>query len=301
MNYNRLVKLNKRQFNRQCNLEGQYIYNHSKNASEKVIFRKTSNSKTAQEKTLIYYNADSYIAKGDIILYKNDYYIIQNINLPENEAWKTSLIVRCNTVWNLFGEKVPMVASDLSSPHPNNGTIPTVGGAVSFYTKDMPVLHNRIGLNDVFYDFGGCYKLINKFFIDGLAFLYFERDTHTEIEFSIKCDNKNLNVLTGLQGKFYLHCNNNGVNYYLPTAKFTYKSSNEEVATVDENGLITAMKDGNFNIIVNSTYTFDYGNVITANNTKQYQYIQPFAVNGIPEVLPEDPDNPDVGGEGGDT
>lgn len=306
MNYNKLVKLNKRQFDKQCNIEGQNIYNFSKDTNEKVIFSRTTDSKTTQDKTTIYFSSDGSIEKGDILIYRDKYYIVQNVNCPENEAWHISLLIKCNTVWSLFGETVPMVSSELSSASPKYGTVPRVNGVVSFYTKDIPMLHKKISINDVFMDFGGCYKLVNKFFIDGIAFLYFERDTYADLSYVIKCANNNLNIKTCTKAKFYMYCNNNGVNYYLPTAEFSYSSSDEGVATIDADGNIEPISDGNFNINVRCTYTFDYGDAITSKNTKTYEYTQPFAVNGTPEETPggdgggdnpggsDEPDNPDV-------
>lgn len=282
MNYSKLVKLNKRQFERQCKIEGQDIYNHTKGSSEKVIFVKTTNSRTSQDKTEIYFKAGSSIEKGDILKFKNSYYIVLNVNYPENEAWQSSLLIKCNTVWNLFGEDIPLVSSDLSSVNPSNGTVPTVGGTINLYTRDVELLHTKIGLNDVFYDFGGCYKLINKFFIDGIAFLYFQRETHADHGFAIKCANNNTNITKNTKAKFYLHALENGVNYYLPTAKIEYTSSNENVARV-EDGIIKPLTTGSFNVTANCTYTFDYGDIVTDKNTVSFKYTQAFNITEISE------------------
>lgn len=311
MNYSRLVKLNKRQFDKQCNIEGQDIYNYSKSTSEKVIFGRTNNSKSTQDKITIYYSADSSVEKGDILRYKNNYYIVQNQNCPENDAWHVSLLIKCNTVWNLFGEVVPLVSTDLSSANPSNGTVPTVGGTINLYTKDIDLIHKKIGINDTFMDFGGCYRLINKFFIDGFAFLYFQRETFvSSLDFSIKCANKSLNISSPTQTKFYLvSTDSNDTNYYLPTASFTYASSNESVAKVNEDGIILPFKDGEFDVIARCKYTFDYGDIITSKNTKTYTYTMPFGVNvnpgnsggsGSTEEEPDDSEN-QGGNTGGST
>ena len=241
MDYRNILRFNKKQFEYACAKNGHEMYNVSKDSIEKVLFQKTLNNRT-QEKVNIFYSKDSEIERGDILEFKDESYIVINMNYPENDAWGNSTLIKCNTVWNLFGEEVPMVASDLNSPNPRHGSFgSSVNGVINFYTKDIPLLHSKVSINDYFYDFGGCYKLVNKFFIDGLAYLYFKRDTHnSNAEYSIK----NLNstkISKPVEALYYLSYENKDNRYYLPTAEITYTSSDGITYTRTETAARTAV------------------------------------------------------------
>lgn len=278
MNYRNILNFNKRQFEYACDKHGLDIYNVSKDITECVLFQKTNNSRTSQDKASIFYSVEGSIEKGDILKFNGIYYIVLNVNYPENEAWRNSTLMKCNTVWNLFGETVPMVASDLSSTNPSNGSFATyVNGIVNFYTKDIPLLHKKLSINDYFYDFGGCYKLVNKFFIDGIAYLYFQRDKHSDsINYTIKNANEVTTITEPTAARFYLSYEGTDYNYYLPTAQITYTSSNESIAIVN-NGNIIPISGGTVTITAICDYVFDYGNATT--DAKIYTLTQDFTID----------------------
>lgn len=270
MNYYKLVQLNKRQFERQCNIEGQEVLNFSKDITEKVIFGKTSNSRTSQDKAMIYYRVDGSIEKGDIIYYGDYYYVVINENYHENEAWRKSAMVKCNTIWNIFGQKVPLVASDLSSPNPTNGSFSsTINGTINFYTKDIPILHEKIGVNDIFYDFGGCYKLVNKFFVDGLAYLYFERTT-ADAAVSLEMTYTG-NLQYEISEKkiplyFFVGYIGTSGNHYVPTAKIRYTVDNQEIAIIDENGYLIPLSEGTIKVNASATGYIENGGTLDSDD-----------------------------------
>ena len=289
MDYRNIVKFNKKQFEYACNKHGLDIYNVTKGITEKVLFQKTNNTKTSQDKASIFYYADGSIKKGDILKFNDEYYITINMNYPENEAWRNSTLIKCNTVWNLFGETLPIVSSDLSSPNPRNGII---GGVINLYTQDIPLLHKKLNVNDYFYDFGGCYKLINKFYVDGLAYLYFQRDTHNQnINYTLKNANNTTAVTKPTELKFYLSCESSDKSYYLPTAEITYTSSDETIAKV-ENGYIIPVSEGAVTITASCKYVFENGNSVTSGTT--YTLEQTFTIGAV-EPEPEDPESGDSG------
>lgn len=266
MNLSLLQSMNKRQFDRTMKLEGQTVYNVNKNTEEKVFFAKTRNSKSSQDKLSIFYSADCSIKKGDIIKYNNFYHVVINENYYENDVWRNSILVRCNSVWNLHGKTVPLVASDLGSSSPSNGNfLSTVGGTFNLYTSDIQLLHDKINIGDSFFDFGGVYKLVNKFFIDGLAYLYFQRGILSlteptinrignEIGFDIARGSKQL--------KYYVGYNTGLASqevFYVPGAKINYSVDNENVATIDENGLLTFKSTGDVTVYLSCTVALENG------------------------------------------
>lgn len=272
MDYRRIFRLNKKQFDYKIDREGHTIYNYSKDKDEKVFFSKTSSNKPSQDKLTIYFDANASIDKGDVLRFRDEYYIALNENYPENDVWRSSLLIKCNTVWNLFGEVVPFVSCDLSSPNPSNGM---VSGVLNFYTKDIPLLHTHIGIGDKFYDFGGCYDLVNKFYIDGLAYLYFKRDVHNQnVDYFIQDAHNSAYIVDKTRAKFYLGSSTSG--YYLPTADIKYTSSDEDIAVI-EDGVIIPKQNGNVVITATTDYVFDYGEKI--GNPKQYTESFEFVVN----------------------
>lgn len=276
MNYNRIIRSNEKQFAASLKREGQTILNYNKNIEELVLFNKIKNSRSAQDKLSIYYSVSTSIKKGDVLFFKGEYYIVLNENYPENEVWRNSTLMKCNTTWNLFGKVVPLVASELSSPSPNSGSagiaVNSIGGAVNFYTSDIELLHTNVGLNDVFYDFGGTYKLINKFFVDGLAYIYLQRDrtiSATMFEmyytgnYQYKISNGSVPLLFTV-GKYATSAAES--NYYVPTAKIKYSVNNPEIATVDENGIMAMHQTGEITITATSTGYIENGAAVDSSD-----------------------------------
>lgn len=294
MNFRRVMQLNKRQFEIVLNREGQIVYNMNANKEEKVFFRKMANSSTAQDKISIYYASNSSINKGDIIKFNKFYYLVMNQNYPENEAYRNSYCVKCNTVWDLFGNKVPLTTTELSSPNPTGSFAKQVNGTLSFMTTETEMWHNQIGVDDCFHDFGGCYKLINKFFLEGICYLYFERDLSNQtLSYSLfdgDQDTTNIPLDTLYQTKWYLGTEiaDSGAQTFLPVAKLTYKSSDETIATVDEDGIIIPKQEGTVTITVACNYMLENG----AKNNTEYSINTTKTFTIVKEQVPVEPEEP---------
>lgn len=289
MDFDRITNTNKRTFNASLIREGRTILNYWKNSTEKVLFFRTNNSRTSQDKEVIFYSPESSIAKGDVLYFNNYYYIVLNENYHENDVWRNSVLIKCNSIWQLYGKKIPLVASDLSSTAPTNGTyLSTVGGAISFYTKDVDLLHSSIGLDDVFYDFGGAYKLVNKFFVDGLAYLYFERTDSTTAsnlqmyygsETSYKLKDSYADLI------FYVGYTATSVKHLLPCADITYTSSDTSIATIDSSGKLTFIKEGTVTITASSTGRIENGSAVTDANTYNVSTTATITIKGEVNTL----------------
>ena len=297
MNYNFLQSINRKQFEKTMKLEGQTVFNVNKNVEETIFFSKTKNGKTSQDRLSIYCNAECSIKKGDILKFKDRYYIVLNENYYENDIWRHSILVKCNSIWTLFGQTVPLVASDLGSTSPSNGTfLSTISGTFNLYTSDMQILHEKINIDDSFFDFGGVYKLVNKFFIDGMAYLYFQRGLLSPTEPSINRDGNSIafKLSDGSTALIY-YVGDKETKFYLPGAKLNYSVSDESVATIDENGVLTFIAAGKVSVTVTSTVTLENGGeykVYNISKTEEFTIVEGTPTPTDPD--PENPDNPDV-------
>jgi hypothetical protein len=281
MDSTRIINTNNRQFENALRKQGIFITDFFKNTNIKVLFQRTKNERTSEDKEIIFFPSDSVIKKGDVIYYNSNYFVVLNVNYCENSNWKNSTLIKCNTVWSLYGAKVPMVASELSSVTPTNGNyLTTVNGVVSFYTKDIEILHSKIGQDDIFWDFGGAYKLVNKFFVDGLAYLYFQRTespTASTLAMNYTGNTSYSLDATSVPLTFFVGTVGTTSSNIVPLAKIDYAVDNADVATIDADGILTLKSVGTVNVTATSAGNIETGSKVS--DSDKYNVTKTIAIN----------------------
>lgn len=257
------LKISKQQFERMLQLEGRKVI--ADNIEYKILVRPIS-SKTSQESIMIIYAQDDYaLGKGSIFEMNGEHFLIVNRRSWDSEYFYTSTAIRCNAHWRVNGQDYYLVCGDLSSPNPGHGSrISEVNGNISMYTG----LSYMTYLDTCFYVCGGTYKCVNKFDIDGLTYYYFQRELNIpSVNYAnVEINNRNSLQFSSVGGTYQLHneikaiYGTNNAHYYIPDSFSDYISTNENVATVDKNGLVTAIGEGTCTIISTMSAMFNSNN-----------------------------------------
>ena len=267
MNYSNIKNCNQRQFNatmkRECITVSDY---YDSNKTYNVFFRRSRRGSNPNGKVRIYFSQDTPIDIGTTFVLKDKPYVVTSRDGDESDIFYTSIAVKCDTSFNVFSNtehryvSIPFVTLSDKYTLSSNSTISMVSGAVVIYTGDNPY-SREVEVNEGYYNYGGYYEVANTFYNNGLAYVYMTReamkDTYT----------LSYNGVTSLDMKdattyqlSYTAIKNDTI---VDSPTLTYVSSDNTIATVDSNGLMTLLKEGNVTI----TATWTDGNNTTCETT----------------------------------
>ena len=214
-----------------------------------VFFRRNQRSTTPQGKVRFFYAQSTPIHIGTIFVLNGENYIVTSQDGIESDIYFTSIAVRSDMTYKVKTDKgtasIPfVVVSDKWTVA--HGTITQLNGAVALYTGYNSAVDN-IKVNDSFRGFGNYYKVGNTFKNNNLFYLYLEQTQapidNYKIEY-IGVTSFNMKDSTTYQLTYSVTNNGNVVE----NPHISYESSNVEIATVDENGLMTMLKEGSVDI-----------------------------------------------------
>ena len=268
MNYSNIKNLNQRQFNatmkRECITVSDY---YDRNKTYDVFFRRSRRGSNPNGKVRIYFSQDTPIDIGTMFVLKDDTYVVTSRDGDESDIFYTSIAVKCDTTFNVYSNtehkyvSIPFVTLSDKFTLSSNSTISMISGSVVVYTGDNPYLR-EVDLNHGFYNYGGYYELGNTFYNNGLAYWYMTREAIPADKYTLS-----YNGVTSLDMKdattyqlSYTAIKNDAI---VDSPTLTYISSDNTIATVDGNGLMTMLKQGNVTI----TATWTDGNNTTCETT----------------------------------
>ena len=215
-----------------------------------VFFRRNQRSTTPQGKVRFFYAQSTPIHIGTIFVLNGENYVVTSQDGIESDIYFTSIAVRSDMTYKVKTDNgtasIPfVVVSDKWTVA--HGTITQLNGAVALYTGYNSAVEN-IKVNDSFRGFGNYYKVGNTFKNNNLFYLYLEQ-TQAPI------DNYNIEY-TGVTSFDLKESNTYQLTYsvtnngnVVENPHISYESSNVEIATVDENGLMTMLKEGSVDIV----------------------------------------------------
>lgn len=256
-----IQNITERQFDATMNRERIVITDFfDSNITYETFFRRNNRGTNPQGKLKLYYAKETPIHIGTIFVLNGEIYIVNSQDSIESDIFFTSMAVKCDVTFvvNSNGEykDIPFtVVSDKFTV--NQGIISVVDGTVIMYTQDNDIARS-IKINNEYYAFGGYYKVGNNFFNNGLAYFYLERQTMPHDDYAITYNGVtsfDMNDSTTYQLSYTVTNNGNVVEN--PTIK--YSSSDETIATVDSNGVMTMLKEGTVDI----TATYSIASVTT--------------------------------------
>ena len=255
MNLKNIVHTSKRQFSSVLKKEGITVrdfYDASKRY--KVFFRRNNRSTSPEGKLRMYYLQDEGIKIGTVFTFKDMTYVVVSQDGIESDVYYTSMAVKCDTTFNIYSStekkyiQVPFVTMSDSYTLKQSSMFTMVGGYVVVYTGYNDILKD-MEVNNGYFNYGGYYKVGNYFYNNNLGYIYLTRELMPEDSYVLQYEGDNvikMSDATTYQLKFTAIINDEVIEN--PTME--YASSNESVATVDSNGLMTLHTYGNVTITV---------------------------------------------------
>ena len=268
MNRGNINFATKRQFDTVLKKEGITLTDYYDNTEYVVFFRKTNRGTNPQGKVRIFYSQDTPINIGTTFLLKGNPYVVISRDGDESEIYYTSIAMKCDTSLTTYvdGEgyiTVPFVTVSDKYTLQNNSTISLISGTANCYTG-LNKYSQSVAINDTFYNYGGYYKVGNYFWNNGLCYIYMTREATPADSYTLTYDgDTSLDMSTmDTYQLSYLALNNYAI---VESPTLTYVSSNTDVATVDENGLLTILSTGETTITATWNDT-SCSTVITVTN-----------------------------------
>ena len=268
MNYSNIKNCNQRQFNatmkRECITVSDY-YDRTKTYD--VFFRRSRRGSNSNGKVRIYFSQDTPIDIGTIFVLKDKPYVVTSRDGDESDVFYTSIAIKCDTSFTVYSNtehryiSIPFITLSDKFTLSSNSTISMVSGAVVIYTGDNSYAR-EVEINNAYYNYGGYYKVRNTFYNNGLAYVYMTREAMPQDKYTLSytgVTSLDMKDATTYQLSYTAIKNDVVVN----NPALTYVSSDNTIATVDGNGLMTMLKEGNVDI----TATWIDGNNTTCETT----------------------------------
>ena len=268
MNYSNIKNCNQRQFNatikRECITVSDY-YDSTKTYD--VFFRRSRRGNNPNGKVRIYFSQDTPIDIGTTFVLKDKPYVVTSRDGDESDVFYTSMAVKCDTSFTVFSNaenryvSIPFVTLSDKFTLSSNSTISMISGSVVIYTGDNSY-SREVEISETYYNYGGYYRVGNLFYNNGLAYVYMTREAKPTDRYTLTYNGvTSLDMADATTYQLSYTAIKNDVPVDSP--KLTYVSSDDTIATVDGNGLMTLLKEGNVTI----TATWTDGNNTTCKTT----------------------------------
>ena len=258
MNYSNIKNCNQRQFNatmkRECITVNDY-YDSTKTYN--VFFRRSRRGNNPNGKVRIYFSQDTPIDIGTTFVLKDKPYVVTSRDGDESDIFYTSIAIKCDTSFTVFSNaenryvSIPFVTLSDKYTLSSNSTISMVSGAVVIYTGDNPY-SREVEVNENYYNYGGYYEVANTFYNNGLAYVYMTREAKPADRYTLSYNGvTSLDMKDATTYQLSYTAIKNDVVVNNPT--LTYVSSDDTIATVNDTGLMTLLKEGN--VTITATWT----------------------------------------------
>ena len=209
----------------------------------KMLFRRTNRGTNPQGKLHCYFKQTEPLGIGSVIVMKGQpYVIISDKDFDESNAVYSAIAKKTNVTIN----GVPFVVDTATYGEAQGSIFTQVDGDVIIYTG-FNTITNKIKVNDYINAFGNSYQVSNRFVKENILYVHIKQTTSIPDNYKITYNGVtsfDINDSTTYQLSYTV--TNNGSVVENPT--ITYSSSDETVATVDSNGLMTMLKEGTVNI-----------------------------------------------------
>ena len=209
----------------------------------KMLFRRTNRGTNPQGKLHCYFKQTEPIGIGSVIVMKGQpYVIISDKDFDESNAVYSAIAQKTNVTIN----GIPYVVDTATYGEAQGSIFTQVNGDVIIYTG-FNTNTNKIKVNDYINSFGNAYQVSNKFVKENIIYIHLKQTTATPDHYEIVYNGvASFDINDGTTYQLSYTVTNNGNPVYKPT--ITYSSSDETVATVDSNGLMTMLKKGTVDI-----------------------------------------------------
>ena len=238
-----MIDLN-RKFEQQLQRESTTVSDFFDNSKTcEMLFRRTNRGTNPQGKLHCYFKQTEPFGIGSIIVMKGQpYVIISDKDFDESNAVYSAIAQKTNVIIN----GIPFVVDTATYGEAQGSIFTQVNGDVIIYTG-YNTTANKIKVNDYINSFGNAYQVSNKFVKENIIYIHLKQTTTTPDHYEIVYNGvTSFDINDGTTYQLSYTVTNNGNPVYKPT--ITYSSSDETVATVDSNGLMTMLKKGTVDI-----------------------------------------------------
>ena len=238
-----MIDLN-RKFEQQLQREHTVVSDFFDNSKTcEMLFRRTNRGTNPQGKLHCYFKQTEPIGIGSVIVMKGQpYVIISDKDFDESNAVYSAIAQKTNVIIN----GIPFVVDTATYGEAQGSIFTQVNGDVIIYTG-FNTTANKIKVNDYINSFGNAYQVSNKFVKENIIYIHLKQTTATPDHYEIVYNGvASFDINDGTTYQLSYTVTNNGNPVYKPT--ITYSSSDETVATVDSNGLMTMLKKGTVDI-----------------------------------------------------
>lgn len=261
-----MIDLN-RKFEQQLQRESTVIVDFFDNSKTcKMLFRRSNRGTNPQGKLHCYFKQTEPFGIGSVIVMKGQpYVIVSDKDFDESNAVYSAIAQKTNVTIN----GIPFVV-DTATYGESQGTIFTqVDGDVIIYTG-FNTITDKIKVNNHINAFGNSYQVSNRFVKENIIYIHLKQTTATPDHYEITYNGlTSFDINDGTTYQLSYTVTNNGNVVTNPT--ITYSSSDETVATVDSNGLMTMLKEGSVNITA-TAYSASVTTAMTITDTSAPTY-----------------------------
>ena len=233
----------------------------------KMLFRRTNRGTNPQGKLHCYFKQTEPIGIGSVIVMKGQpYVIISDKDFDESNAVYSAIAQKTNVTIN----GIPFVV-DTATYGESQGTIFTqVDGDVIIYTG-FNTITDKIKVNNHINAFGNSYQVSNRFVKENIIYIHLKQTTAIPDNYKIVYNGvTSFDINDGTTYQLSYTVTNNDIVVENPT--ITYSSSDETIATVDSNGLMTMLKEGTVDITA-TAYGDSCITTMTIANTSAPTYV----------------------------
>ena len=238
-----MINLN-RKFEQQLNREATTVSDYFNDTTTgRMLFRRTNRGTNPQGKLHCYFKQTEPLGIGSVIVMKGQpYVIISDKDFDESNAVYSAIAQKTNVIIN----GIPFVVDTATYGEAQGSIFTQVDGDVIIYTG-FNTTANKIKVNDYINSFGNAYQVSNKFVKENIIYIHLKQTTATPDHYEITYNGvTSFDINDGTTYQLSYTVTNNGNPVYKPT--ITYSSSDETIATVDSNGLMTMLKEGTVDI-----------------------------------------------------
>ena len=238
-----MIDLN-RKFEQQLQRESTTVSDYFNDTTTcKMLFRRTNRGTNPQGKLHCYFKQTEPIGIGSVIVMKGQpYVIISDKDFDESNAVYSAIAKKTNVTIN----GIPFVV-DTATYGESQGTIFTqVDGDIIIYTG-FNTITDKIKVNNRINAFGNTYQVSNRFVKENILYVHLKQTTSMPDNYQIVYNGvTSFDINESNTYQLTYTVTNNGSVVENPT--ITYSSSDETIATVDSNGLMTMLKEGTVDI-----------------------------------------------------
>lgn len=238
-----MIDLN-RKFEEQLQREHTVVSDFFDNSKTcEMLFRRTNRGTNPQGKLHCYFKQTEPFGIGSVIVMKGQpYVIISDKDFDESNAVYSAIAQKTNVTIN----GIPFVVDTATYGETQGSIFTQVDGDVIIYTG-YNTIANEIKVNDNITAFGNAYQVSNRFVKENIIYIHLKQTTAVPDHYEIVYNGvTSFDINDGTTYQLSYSVTNNGNPVYNPT--ITYSSSDDTVATVDSNGLMTMLKKGSVNI-----------------------------------------------------